>query len=375
VTDAPLHLALALEGAGWHPAAWREPDAEPHRLFDPRRWVEVVAEAERVLGRLDAVLLAARIGPRTSRIGLVPTATVTHTEPFHVSKSLATLDYVTKGRAGWQVKVSGTDAEARHFGRRPAPGLRLDAPDDPRAAAVTADLFDEALDAVEVVRRLWDSWEDDAIIRDVPTGRFIDRDRLHYVDFAGRFFSVKGPSTVPRPPQGQPLVSSLGHGPVPYRLAARGGDLLFVTPHDDDGLRSILGQVREEEATVVRDAPLRVFADLVVALDADGDAARDRLAALDERAGGEGYRGDALVFAGSPQELADRLLAWSALGLDGFRLRPAAIPHDVAAVTRLLVPELQRRDRFRTGYRESTLRARLGLARPANRYARAREAS
>ena len=141
---------------------------------------------------LDAVAIAARVAPVVAGIGLVPTVTVTHTEPFHVSKAIATLDLVSQGRAGWQVAVSRTEEEALLFGRKPA--------------APPALLWQEAAEAVEVVVRLWDSWEDDAVIRDLPTGRYVDRDRLHYIDFVGEFFSVKGPSITPRSPQAHPLV-------------------------------------------------------------------------------------------------------------------------------------------------------------------------
>src|SRR5205085_9928917 len=110
-----------------------------------------------------------RIAPVTRHIGLIPVATVTHTEPFHVSKAIATLDHISAGRAGWQVRVSPTAHEAALFGRRTAPEID--------------ELFTEAADAVEVVRRLWDSWEDDAVIRNVAAGRYIDRDKLHYIDF------------------------------------------------------------------------------------------------------------------------------------------------------------------------------------------------
>ena len=155
-------------------------------------------------GRLDAVLIAARIAPLTTHIGLVPTAVTTHTEPFHLSTSLATLDYVSEGRAGWRPRVSTSPDEARHFGRREFPPLTQENVTDPAVAAHLSDLFDEAANAVEVVRRLWDSWEDDAVIRDVPAGRFVDRGKLHYIDFDGRWFAVRGPSITPRPPQGQP---------------------------------------------------------------------------------------------------------------------------------------------------------------------------
>ena len=147
-----LHLAVALDGAGWHPAAWRAPDARPGELFSAGYWADLAREAEagaldfltiedslglqtagrfvspddrtdQVRGRLDAVLTAARIAPHTTRIGLVPTAVTTHTEPFHLSTSIATLDYVSEGRAGWRPRVAASPDEARHFGRREFPPL------------------------------------------------------------------------------------------------------------------------------------------------------------------------------------------------------------------------------------------------------------
>ena len=246
---APLHLAVALDGAGWHPAAWREAGAQPQRLFTAGYWTKLAQQAERglldfltiedgldlqsddrfqadfrldrVRGRLDAVLIAARAAPATRHIGFVPTAITTHTEPFHLSKAIATLDYVSSGRAGIRVQVAARAGTAAHFGRREIPPLQADRLADPDVQRVITDHFDEAADYVEVLRRLWDSWEDNAEIRDVATGRFIDRSKLHYIDFEGRWFSVKGPSITPRPPQGQPVVAALGHASVPYQLIAR----------------------------------------------------------------------------------------------------------------------------------------------------------
>ena len=240
--SAHLHLAVALDGAGWHPAAWRESSARPAELFDARYWVDLVRTAERgavdfvtfedaltlqsahpfrpddrvdqVRGRLDAALLATRVAPTTSNIGLIPTMTTTHTEPFHVSTKVASLDFVSRGRAGWRVQILRQRAELAHFGRRELPERVTDRRHR-SADAATRLLFDEAADAVEVARRLWDSWEDDAEIRDRATGRFIDRDKLHYVDFEGEFFSVRGPSITPRPPQGQPLVTVLAQSRSP----------------------------------------------------------------------------------------------------------------------------------------------------------------
>jgi alkanesulfonate monooxygenase SsuD/methylene tetrahydromethanopterin reductase-like flavin-dependent oxidoreductase (luciferase family) len=344
-------LAVALDGAGWHPAAWRTEEARPAEVFGAAYWLDLVREAEAatldfitfrdslalpadgVRGRLDAVLVAARVAPLTSGIGLVPEIVVTHTEPFHLSKAIATLDYVSTGRGGVQVSVSGSAEEYRNFGRR----------------SFEADVDGEAADYVEVLRRLWDSWEDDAEIRDVATGRFVDREKLHYIDFEGRFFSVRGPSITPRPPQGQPLVTASSG------VADSSVDVVYVTPQSRD----------EVGALVEAQHGRQVFADLVVFLDSSSARAAERRAELDSLALLES---DALVFAGTAGELAELLLAWHVAGLDGFRLRPAVLPHDLRGITRGLVPELRARGAFRTSYEVNTLRGLLGLDRPANRY-------
>jgi alkanesulfonate monooxygenase SsuD/methylene tetrahydromethanopterin reductase-like flavin-dependent oxidoreductase (luciferase family) len=395
MTITPLHLAVALDGAGWHPAAWREPDAAPDRLFTAHYWTDLAAEAERglldfitiedslgqqsarydgpdprtdqVRGRLDAVLIASRIAPVTRHIGLVPTATVTHTEPFHVSKAIATLDYISGGRAGWRAQLS-RPWENAHFGRRQITPFRLADYADPAVQRLVAEHFEEAADFVEVVRGLWDSWEDDAEIRDAATGRFIDRDRLHSIDFHGRWFSVRGPSITPRPPQGQPLVTALAHATVPYRFAARTADVVYVTPHDVGHARAIVDDVRAAQELAGRGGEiLHVFGDLVVFLGRTETEAAERKARLDELAG-EQYASDAVIFTGTPARLADTLLEWRSAGLSGFRLRPGALPHDLRQLTRGLVPELQRHLSFRTSYTGTTLRERLGLPRPASRY-------
>lgn len=352
-----LHLAVALDGHGWHPESWRQ-STESEPVTSGRYWSALAATAERGLldfvtfddglspqrrrrpgiepswlaGRPDAVLVASRVAPKTEHIGLIPVATVTHTEPFHVSKAIATLDFVSHGRAGWQVRVSGSPHEAELFGRRDTDGV---------------DLFDEASDAVEVARRLWDSWEDDAEIRDVATGRFIDRDKLHYIDFKGTYFSVKGPSITPRPPQGQPVVTALAHQLPVYEFAARSVDLVFITPHDDESVRAIIGQVRHAGGTDVK-----VYADIYVTFSGRIDT-----------------RSDALVFDGTPAELVEHLIRWRGLGLDGFRLRPAVNGTDLPAIVDDVVPLLQDAGLFRTAYRDGEhLRQRLGLPVAENRY-------
>ena len=379
-----FHLAVALDGTGWHPASWREPGARADELLTAGFWVEQVREAEagladlvtfedafalpgseradRVQGRVDAVMTALRVGPVTSHIGLVPTVIATHTEPFHVSTQVATLDWVTSGRAGQRIKVSSDPAEYALFGRRD--------PEDRES------LFGEAADHVEVQRRLWDSWEDDAEIRDAATGRFIDRDKLHYIDFEGPHFSVRGPSITPRPPQGQPVVTALAHVDTAYRLAARSADVVFVTPDGTgrDGptgdAASILAEVRAAEGATDRTTPLHVFGDLLVLLDDTADAARERLRRLDAADGTE-LRSDARILAGTAGDVADVLASWQDAGLTGARLRPAVAAHDLPRITRELVPELQRRGLHRTAYEADTLRGLLGLEHPADRYATA----
>lgn len=146
---------------------------------------------------IDALEFASWLGPITSELGLIPEVRVTHTEPFHVATASATLDYTARSRSGLSIGISTGDADAALFGRRPA--------------ADSAPAWAEAAQIIDLVRRLWDSWDDDAIIRDQSTNRYIDRDRLHIVDAqlsdsAGADYSVLGPSITPRPPQGHPPI-------------------------------------------------------------------------------------------------------------------------------------------------------------------------
>jgi alkanesulfonate monooxygenase SsuD/methylene tetrahydromethanopterin reductase-like flavin-dependent oxidoreductase (luciferase family) len=156
---------------------------------------------------------------------------------------------------------------------------------------------------------------------------------------------------------------------VPYELIARSTDVGFVTPADVSHAGAIVDRIRTEQAAAGREhETVHVFGDLVVFLDDSAVTAAGRKRELDELAGVD-YTSDATVFAGTASELADLLQDWQRAGLSGFRLRPAALPHDLTRISRQLVPELQRRGVFRTGYESSTLRGLLGLPRPVNRYA------
>ncbi|MFF8812720.1 LLM class flavin-dependent oxidoreductase [Streptomyces pactum] len=367
-----LHLAAALDTAG-HPAPPGRPSAVG-RADPPAagHWTALATLAEQGAldfvtlddslapppeghpGRPDAVAVLARVAPDTHRIGLVPTVTTTHTEPFHVSSALATLDFVSEGRAGWLAEVSTTEAEARAIGRRPV--------------APPAELWAEAADAAEVAARLWDSWEDDAEIRDAATGRFIDRDRLHHIDFHGRYFSVRGPAIVPRPPQGRPPVAVVWDpaGPPARRtFAARHADIVLLAADDPDRARTALRELRDRAAAAGREpAQPRVLLRVAIALTGpDGSGHPGRPVA------GRPAGAPALRHTGTPGELAGRLADWrEATGADGFHLLPADPVADLGAVVRHLVPALRARGLFRTGYTGRTLRDHLGLPRPANRY-------
>jgi alkanesulfonate monooxygenase SsuD/methylene tetrahydromethanopterin reductase-like flavin-dependent oxidoreductase (luciferase family) len=378
-----------LVGSGGHRGSGRQPAARPTDLLRPGYWTDLVTEAERglldfvtiedgltlqfddptvaddrtdrVRGRLDAVLIAARVAPRTRHIGIVPTAVATHTEPFHLSKAIATLDYVSTGRAGVRVQATASPLAAAHFGRRTV--------GDPSSADTARELLTEVADYVEVLRRLWDSWEDDAEIRDVATGRFVDRNKLHYIDFEGATFSVKGPSITPRPPQGQPIVAALSHGEASHALIATSADIGFVTPRNASEVTDIVESIASRRPAGLE--PVRVFPDLVVFLADTAAQATERRARLNDHAGTE-FVSDAEVFVGTPAQLADALQEWHAAGATGFRLRPATLPHDLVQITEGLVPELRRRGVFRSAYDTNTLRGTLGLPRPVNRYATAR---
>jgi alkanesulfonate monooxygenase SsuD/methylene tetrahydromethanopterin reductase-like flavin-dependent oxidoreductase (luciferase family) len=295
---------------------------------------------------LDAVLALARVAPATSHIGLVATATTTHTEPFHNAKNLATLDLVSGGRAGWHVATSASAESAALFGRRPPPPVD--------------DLVEEAGDAVEVAGRLWDSWEDDAVIRDVATGRYIDRDKLHYIDFEGRFFSVRGPSITPRPPQGQvPIVVDLTDATL--ALAASRADLVLVSGRDLDEIGAGRRALLDAAAAAGRD-PNQLT---ILAVATVGE--RARRAEFDSVIP---WSGGGLDLVGDHEQVAEALASAQTAGVaDGWLLRPDEVPGTLAWLVDEVAPVLQTSGAVRRAYGEVTLRERLGLERPRNRYA------
>ena len=349
--------AIEIDGAGGDPGAWRGQEVDPRAILTGELAVRAVQRAEaagvdlvtfadaleapddvpdRVSVRLDALGLAARVAPVTQRIGLLPTITVTHTEPFHVQASVATLDHISGGRAGWIADVSTSAEAAAVIGRRePAPA---------------AETWREARYVVDAGRRLWDSWEDDAIIRDAATGRFVDREKLHYVDFESPTFSVKGPSIVPRPPQGHPITAIRVTAPEALEAAAD-AELVFLPDSDD-----LSAQVQELRENAGRSVTLTGRS---VTLTSDQAVGPLILVSASVQPHVDGV-----------ERLLDLIEGWAAAGVDGVRLRPASLELDVPVIAEQLLPVLRERGLVGSGERGGSLRGRLGLRRPVNRYAR-----
>ena len=315
---------LAAESAGFHVATFKDtPDA----------------------GRVNALQRAAFAGPVTRTIAVVPEVDTVYTEPFHVSTQLASLDYVSGGRAGWIATAAESPEAAAAVGRSFVQGEAL---------------AQEAAASIEVSRRLWDSWEDDAVIRDVATGRYIDVDKLHYADFetpadfAGPAYSVKGPSIIPRPLQGQlpvlAVASLVGEGLVPVEAV----DAVLVTAPTPELLAAEIRDVRARLGSSVA-----IVAELDVVLDARGQAAASR-------SGAAGETGQAR-FVGSAAgltDLLDSLLRES----DGVRIHPAVLDVELEELSRLVLPGLRRRGSLRAPIQDGTFRNVLGLAPAENRY-------
>lgn len=356
-----LHIALEADGDGAHPAAWRHSGRPPAAVLTSAALRDVLAAAEgagftlvtfadsplppgtgpgTAAGRLEAGTRAAYVAPLTDRIGLAPTLHVATTEPFHLATQLASLDHASHGRAGWVVgAAAGPDDLATVGGAAPA------------AAA----LHREIADVIDTARALWDSWQDDAVIKDVATGRFVDSRRIRHIDFEGPTFTVKGPLITPRPPQGQLVVL------VPDTLDADArADVVLVGRPDPAAVAARAGQAREAGAPLV-------FADVEVVLDA-GRPAAARLAELDGAA--EWPASGAVRHVGSPEQLVD-LLGRLAESVDGVRLHPAVLAVDLPVLTERVLPKLAAAGLTRAPRAGATLRETLGLPRPANRFAAA----
>ncbi|WP_419702775.1 LLM class flavin-dependent oxidoreductase [Promicromonospora sp. NFX87] len=377
---SPFFVGLDADGTGTHPASAGVTGLAGADLVSGDRLARSVRQAENAgltfvsfadallpavpgspaSARLDAVTRAAFVSRTTTAIGLVPQVPTTYPEPFHVAAQLASLDIATAGRAGWVPSVTRDTETAAAYGRAAVP-----------------DLEREARDVVQVVRYLWDSWEDDAVVRDVTTGRYLDRNRVHYVDFEGKSFSVKGPLITPRPPQGQ-LVVLAADGDIAPALGP-GADLRSTTEQLVDVALVGGSDVAAVRAGAVsaRERSPRVGVDIEVVLDAGGRTGADRLAELDAGAPPASrtpWGSGALRHVGSAAGLVALLVNLATPGpdgrrpVDGVRLLPAVLDVDLPVLARDVLPALRAARLTAAPRPGATLRDALGLPRPANRY-------
>lgn len=429
-----LHLNAFVMPNGHHEASWRHPGTDPRRAGTLKHYVDIAKTAER--GKLDSLFLAdnvalwgnvrynshtlfepltllSALAGATEHIGLIATASTTYNEPYHLARKFASLDHLSGGRAGWNIVTSAGEDEARNFNRdaRPAHALR----------------YERATEFVEVARKLWDSWDDAAVLIDKASGIYADTERIHPIDHTGPHFQVRGPLNIPRPVQGHPLLVQAGSSETGKDYAARFAEAVFTAQqtfaegkafYDDvkgrlgkygrspdeikilPGISPILG--RTEAEAKEREAELNALItpaygvrQLSTMLDHDltpypldgplpdvgtftegmqsrfdlvtGLARRENLTIrqlIERLAGGRGHR----VFAGTPTQIADQLEHWFTEGAaDGFNVMPPTLPGGLEDFVDLVVPELRRRGLFRTEYTATTLRGHYGLARPVNR--------
>jgi FMN-dependent oxidoreductase (nitrilotriacetate monooxygenase family) len=365
--------------------------------------------------RLEPITLLAALAAVTTDIGLIATASASYSEPYNLARALASLDHLSKGRMGWNVVTSAMNEEAMNFGR-----------DGNIEHAFRYERADEFLDTA---KSLWDSIEDDALPIDKTTGIFADPARIHRINHAGKHFKVRGPLNVPRPPQGYPLIVQAGSSNDGKNLAAKHADVNFAlvrsieegqkyrqdfdarlqqngrNPGDLKVLPGILPIVAKSrsEAEEKRDfletlVPERVGIDLVSSwsgIDMSTYPIDGPLPPLPDESTYDGQRtnlqrlkafasenltireiarrlsnaGTAPIMAGTATDIADQMEAWYTAGAaDGFNLMFPILPEDWVNFAEQVAPELQRRGITRAEYGPGTLRERLGLPRPANRF-------
>ncbi|MBV1942041.1 LLM class flavin-dependent oxidoreductase [Streptomyces sp. BV286] len=313
----------------------------------------------------DALAVLARIASTTTRIGLVPTVTVTHTEPFHLRAAVATLDRVSRGRAGCRIDLSDTEGGARNVGRRHAASA------DASEHEPEHEAWDEAGQVADLADRLWDNRAVDAGTHDDASGRPLGRDEARPAGFEGDSFPVRGLPTVARPSQGHPVTVVDATDRRARAAAARCADVALVQGTNPAQVGEVRAELHASALAHGRDPDeLRVLAALTVDL---GDG--ERAAEPGHGGGGPRQTGQGPLYRGGPVDLAELIASWHETGAaDGFHLTPAEPRRDLERLVNGTVALLQHRGLFRTFYPGSTLREHLGLTRPAKRYAVTREA-
>jgi N-acetyl-S-(2-succino)cysteine monooxygenase len=434
-----MKLGVFLYPTGHHLAGWRHPQAQADGGMSLRHYIDLARKAED--GKLDFIFFADTLGARdtanveawsytpkytgqfepltllsalaatTERIGLVTTATTTYNEPFHIARKFASLDHLSGGRAGWNLVTSSSPDEAFNF------GLDAHVPHGER--------YERAREFARVVKGLWDTWEDDAFLRDKDSGRYFDPAKFHMLNHKGRWFRVRGPLNVARPVQGYPVIVQAGSSDTGKELAAETAEVIFTAQQTIEqaqafysdlkgrmskynrrpehlkimpGIFPIVGRTSREAAdkynylqSLIHPAVgLSLLSDMLGGIDLsayplDGPFPRDlpesnggksRAALIVEMAQREGLtlrqtylriagaRGHWMA-VGTPVEIADQMEIWFRSGAaDGFNIMPASLPVSLDEFVELVIPELQRRGVFRRDYEGHTLRENLGLPRP-----------
>jgi FMN-dependent oxidoreductase (nitrilotriacetate monooxygenase family) len=434
-----LKLGAFLWPTGHHIAAWRHPTVPADAGVNFNHFAEVARIAERGLFdmlfladqaaifndtadnlsrnsymvRIEPYTLLAALATMTSHIGLVCTATTTYDEPYHIARRFASLDLVSGGRSGWNVVTSANPAEAFNFNRE--------------AHVEHDERYRRAWEFVDVVQGLWDSWDDDAFMRNKATGRYLDPEKMHVLEHKGKYFSVRGPLNVSRSPQGQPVIVQAGSSDVGRDLAAGVAEVVFTAHqtladaqafHEDikqravrhgrnpdhvkvmPGVFPIVGRTEAEARDKYEElqslidpkialAQLSTFIkfdlssypfdgpvpDLPEAVKVSSRPAMLLKLARKENltvrqlamriAGSRGH----WHLVGSPSRIADQLEEWFVKGgADGFNVMPPTFPGSLDDFVALVIPELQRRGLFRRQYDGHTLRANLGLPHPQSRF-------
>ncbi len=424
-----MKLGLFFAPGGHHLAAWRHPDAYPHG-WDIQAYVENAQTAERACFdmlfvadvfsltpsgyhrdtlRFEPLTLLSALAMVTSRIGLVATATTTYNEPYNVARKFASLDQISHGRVGWNIVTSSSSLEAYNFGFDEHPAL--------------ANRYEIAHEFVDVVKGLWDSFEPGAVLIDKRSGSFFDPEKMHFLNHEGKHFKVRGPISVPRSPQGQPVLVQAGSSEDGKTLAASVAEVIFTIQRDLEGAKAfyadikrrvvaqgrephhalvmpgvmpVIGRTRQEahdkyeqlQAYIHPQAGLNALS-RTLGVDLSGVDVNGPLPKIDasqltqSRAVGiletarrqnmsvrevyeklvvsKGHR----QLIGSVTDVADSLQEWFEQGgADGFNIMPAAMPSDLRDFAELVVPELQRRGLVRQEYEGRTLREHLGLQVP-----------
>ncbi|MEQ1889024.1 MAG: LLM class flavin-dependent oxidoreductase [Alphaproteobacteria bacterium] len=438
-TGRQLRLGAFMRPVSIHTAAWRYPGAYSDANFNFAHMKRFVQTLER--GRFDAFFMADHLALAnmpmpalkrsatvtsfdpmtllpalavvTQHLGLIATASTTYNDPYHIARKFASLDHISGGRAGWNVVTSANPNEALNFGR--TAHLEHDA------------RYRLAREAFDVVTGLWDSWADDAFIRNKETGIYFDPGKLHVLDHKGEHFNVRGPLNIARPPQGWPVIVQAGASDAGRQLAAETAEMVFAGQSDISAARALYADIkgRAEKSGRARDHikilpgafviigetlaearekkqrldglvhPDSGIASLSVLLgcdvsgfELDGplpeipesnasqsgrqklvDMAASKNMTVRQLAQHVGGSFGVLEMIGTPAMIADQMQEWLMTGAcDGFNVMFPYLPGGLDDFVDLVVPELQRRGLFRTEYEGTTLRENLGLPRPANRF-------